>query len=119
MENRNKAETFIGFAVRAGKFRSGANTLATLKKAYLILVCGTAAENTKNLAVKYAAKYRCRAFCTSGIGLSEIAHKDGIKIAAVTDLSLANAIIANAAPYFTELSERDRTKTTALNTIRL
>lgn len=96
MENKSKAETFIGFAVKSGKFRSGANTLATLNKAYLILVCETAAENTKQLAEKYAGKYRCRVFCTKGRTLSDIAHKDGIKIAAITDLSLAKAVIDNA-----------------------
>ena len=97
MENRSKAETFIGFAVKSGKFRSGANTLSTLKKAYLILVCETAAENTKKLAAKYAEKYRCMALCIKGCTLSDIAHKDGIKIAAITDLSLAKAVIDSAA----------------------
>lgn len=103
MENNKKAETFIGFSVKAGKFRSGANTLSTLKKAYLILVCETAAENTKTLALKYAAKYRCPAFCTKNIGLCDLAHKEGIKIAAITDKSLAEAIILNAEPNLTEL----------------
>lgn len=103
MENKSKAETFIGFAVRAGKFRSGTNTLATLKKAYLILVCDTAAENTKKLAVKYAEKYRSKALCTAGRTLSDISHKEGIKIAAITDLSLAKAVTENAAPDFKEI----------------
>lgn len=104
MENKSKAETFIGFAMKAGKFRSGQNTLATLKKAYLILVCETAAENTKTSAVKYAAKYHCSAYRTSGVSLSNLAHKDGIKIAAITDLSLAKAVAENSAPYLTEIS---------------
>lgn len=105
MENKGKAETFIGFSVRAGKFRSGANTLATLKRAYLILVCDTAAENTKQLAVKYAAKYRCKALCTAGRTLSDISHKEGIKIAAITDFSLAKAMAENASPEFTVIGE--------------
>ena len=106
MENKGKAETFIGFAVRAGKFRSGANTLATLKKAYLILVCETAAENTVKIALKYGAKYRARIFKTCGVELSALAHKDGIKIAAITDLSLAKAVIDNAEPNLIEISEK-------------
>ena len=105
MENKVKAETFIGFAVRAGKFRSGTNTLSTLKKAYLIIVCETAAENTVKLAEKYAEKYRCKAFITCGINLSDLVHKDGIKIAAITDLSLAKAITDNSAPYLEELGK--------------
>ena len=101
--NKSKAETFVGFAVRAGKLRSGANTLSTLKKAYLILVCRTAAENTVKIAVKYAEKYRCAALITTEKELFEITHKDGVKIAAITDRALAKAIRDNAAEVFTEL----------------
>ncbi|MBQ9485235.1 MAG: hypothetical protein IJU83_00185 [Clostridia bacterium] len=101
--NKSKAETFVGFAVRAGRLRSGANTLSTLKKAYLILVCKTAAENTVKTAVKYAGKYRCNAFITVEKELSEIVHKDGVKIAAITDRALAKAIQDTAAEVFTEL----------------
>lgn len=104
MENNRKAETFIGFAVKSGKFHSGYNTLATLKKADLILVCRTAAENTVKAAVKYAAGYRCRLFRTETVDLCDLAHKDGVKIAAITDRSLAKAIADNAAPYLTEIN---------------
>ena len=104
MKNKSRAETFIGFAIKAGKFRSGQNTLATLKRAYLILVCETAAENTTALAIKYAAKYRCPVYGTVGVSLCDLTHKDGIKIAAITDLSLAKAVIENAAPCLTEIS---------------
>ena len=103
MENKSKAETFIGFAVRAGKFRSGANTLSTLKKAYLILVCNTASENTVKLAKKYAEKYRAKVLLSTERALSNISHKEGIKIAAITDFSLANAVMENAAPDFKEI----------------
>ena len=103
MENKSKAETFIGFAIRAGKFRSGTNTLSTLKKAHLILVCKTAAENTKKLAQKYAVKYRAKVLLSETRTLSDIAHKEGIKIAAITDFSLAKAVEKNAAPDFKEI----------------
>lgn len=106
MENRSKAETFIGFAIRAGKFRSGANTLSTLKKAYLILVCETASENTVKLAGKYAEKYRAKALLSVGRTLSDVSHKEGIKIAAITDFSLAKAVAENAAPDFKEIEKR-------------
>ena len=104
MENRVKAETFIGFAVRARKIRFGFNTLATLKKAFVILVCNTAAENTVKAAVKYAAKYKCKVFRTESKTLSDLAHKDGVKIAAITDFALAKAVIDNAAGDFTEIA---------------
>lgn len=100
MQNKTKAQTFVGFAVKANKFRSGANTLATVKKAFLILVCRSASGNTKKIAEKYAKKYGCPLLITEGTDLSELACKQGIKIAAVTDRSLANAIVLNAAPVF-------------------
>ena len=90
----------MGFAIRAGKFRSGANTLATIRKAHLILVCETAAANTLKSAAGYAKKHRCPLLKTVGVQLAEIVHKDGIKIAAVTDAALAKAIADNAAPVF-------------------
>ena len=96
--SKSKAETFIGFAIKAGKFRSGANTVSTVKRAFVVLVCESAAENTVKTALKYAEKFRCKALKTDGVTLSELARKDGIKIAVVTDKSLADAIILNAAP---------------------
>ena len=52
MGNRGKAETFIGFAIRSNKYRTGQNTCETLKKAYLFLLCNTASENAKKQAIK-------------------------------------------------------------------
>ena len=101
MTTKSKAETFIGFAVRSGKLRTGVNTLSTLKKAYLILVSVDAAEETLKTAVKYAERYRCKAFKTKDKPLEEYLFKAGIKMAAVTDFSLAKAIIENAGTEFT------------------
>ncbi len=103
MENKSKAETFIGFAVRAGKMRTGLNTLSTLKRAYLIIVCHTAAEATIESAVKYAEKYKCAAFKTSVKPLEDYIYKQGVKIAAVTDRGLAKAISENSGTEFTAI----------------
>ena len=104
MENKVKAETFIGFSVRARKIRFGFNTLATLKKAYVILVCKTAAKNTVKAAFKYAKKYGCKVFRTNNKTLSDLSHKDGVKIAAITDYSLAKAVMDNAAEDLAEIT---------------
>lgn len=104
METSSKAETFVGFCVKARKIRFGANTLSTLKRAYLILVCKTASDNTLTAAAKYAARYRCAALRASGRTLGEIAHKEGVKIAAITDKALAEAVQKFAAPDFELLS---------------
>ena len=57
MENKGKAQTFLGFAVRAGKYRTGFNSVASIKKAYLIVVCKTASENSVGEAKKIAKKF--------------------------------------------------------------
>lgn len=99
---KSKAETFVGFAVRARKFRSGENTLAAEKKVFLILLCRTASDNALKHAVKYAKKHHCKVFRTVDKDLADIAHKDGIKVAAITDFSLARAIEQNAFPDLTQ-----------------
>lgn len=104
---KTKAETYIGFVVRAGKFKAGCNTLATVKKAYLVILCRSAEENSRKLAVKYADKFRCKAFATTNKDLSEYVHKDGIKIMCVTDRGLAEAIINNSEKEFIEI-EREK-----------
>ena len=108
MTKPSKAETFIGFAVRARKLRTGANTLSALKKANLIIVCRTASDNAKENAVKYAAKYRCPLLVTADKDLSEIIRKDNVKVAAITDFALAKAINDNAAPTLTGLLPEEK-----------
>ncbi len=100
MENKGKAETFLGFAIRAGKFRIGANSLETLKRADLVIVCKTASDNTKKHAEKLAKKLNAKLLETVNKSLSEMAHKDNAKIMAVLDQSLAKGIIDNSEKYF-------------------
>lgn len=110
---KSKAETFLGFAIKAKKFRSGENTLATVKKIHLIILCRTASQNALKHAEKYAKKHRCKVFCTENKDLSELAHKDGIKIAAITDYSLAKAIETNAFPDLKELTVSEKRENSA------
>ena len=51
MEKKSKVETFIGFSVKARALVYGSDAVNRLKKAYLILLCESAAENTKKLDV--------------------------------------------------------------------
>lgn len=95
---KSKAETFVGFAVRAGKIRTGQNTLATVKRIFLVIICKTASQNAVKNAEKYARKHGCPLYVTENAELAELIHKDGVKIAAITDKSLAKAITDNAAP---------------------
>jgi hypothetical protein len=103
MQAKSKVETFIGFAVRANKYRTGMNSVETLKRANLVLVCSTASENTKKQAVKIAKKYHAKILVTIENPLSFYTHKDSAKIMAITDKALAEAILNNSENEFIEI----------------
>ncbi len=94
MTNRSKVETFIGFAIRSRSLYTGSNTIATLRKAYLVIVCDSAAEGTKKTALSYANKFKCP-LMISKLLLEDIVLKENCKIVAITDENLAKAIIDN------------------------
>ena len=100
MTEKTKSATFIGFAVRSGKFRIGGNSLATIKSANLVIVCKTAADNTVKLAKKYATKFNCPLIKTVTNTLAELTFKENAKVMAITDKSLAQAVIDNAKEDF-------------------
>ncbi len=102
MEKRTKTETFIGFAMRTGKYKIGLNAAATLKKAYLVLVCETASENTVKDAEKLAKRFGCTLLQSNGKRLEEFTHRENSKVMAVSDKGLASAIVDNAENDFIE-----------------
>ena len=90
-----KVETYIGFCIKARKISLGGGTIDLLRKGvYLIIVCSTASENTKKLALKYKNRFLCP-LIECKIGLENVVHKAGCKIAAIRDESLARAITDN------------------------
>lgn len=100
MENKTKAETFIGFAIRAKKFRIGANAVQTLKSANLIIACFSASENTKKQAEKIAGNFKCPLLITKEKSLEDITFKENAKVMAITDKALAKAILDNSEKDF-------------------
>ena len=93
MENKTKAQTFIGFAIRSNKYRIGMNAVQTLKKINLLIVCCSASDNTKEEARKVANKYHCKLITTKEVKLEEITHKENSKVMAVIDKSAVNRAI--------------------------
>lgn len=73
----------------------GSNAIATLKKAFLIIVCNSASYNTKKLAKSYANKFSCPLMISNNILLEDLTFKENCKIVALTDVNLAKAIIDN------------------------
>jgi ribosomal protein L7Ae-like RNA K-turn-binding protein len=100
LEKTNKVKTFIGFAMRTGKFRMGANASATLKRAELAIVCNSASENTKKDAEKLARKFHCPIIEPKNKTLAEITHKENAKVMAIVDKSLSKAILSNLEEEF-------------------
>ena len=93
---KDKVNTFIGFCVKARKITLGSGAIDTLRGGvYLIIVCSSAAKNTFKLALKNKNRFYCPLMICN-CGLENAVNKQGCKIAAVKDLNLANAIIANA-----------------------
>lgn len=96
MNNKSKAQTFIGFAMRTGKFRIGTNAAATLKRAELVIVCKSASDNTKKEADKLAKKFHCPILETKKITLEELTHRENAKVMAIADKSLSLAVLSNS-----------------------
>ncbi len=100
LENKSKAQTFVGFAMRTGNYRIGANACATLKRAYLVIVCRSASDNTKKEAEKLSRKFGCPLLETAQLLLEEITHKENSKVMAIADKKLSQAIISNSEKDF-------------------
>ena len=101
MEAKSKVETFIGFTLRSGKCRLGVNAIKTLKKVELLLLCSTASENTVKDAVKLAKRFRTKLIVSKTTPIEILTGKEHCKLMAVTDLSLAKAIIGALDENFT------------------
>lgn len=99
MENKTKAQTFIGFAMRKGSFKIGVNAIYTLKRASLLIVCSTAGADTNRQAIKLAKRFNCKLLKIIR-PLMEVTHKENAKLMAITDNALASAIIENGEKEF-------------------
>ena len=95
MENKGKAQTFIGFAIKARKCKIGANAVQTLKRANLIIVCSSASDNTKKQAEKFADRFHCPLITTVNFTLEQLTHRENAKVMAIADQALASAVLSN------------------------
>ena len=100
---KSKGETFVGFAMRAKKCKTGANACNTLKRANAVIVCKTASENTVADAKKLAKKFNCPLIKTVKKPLAEIVFKENVKVAAITDRALSTALKDNLGEDFIEI----------------
>ena len=91
----HKIATYLGFALKAGKVTLGINAARTLKKGVtcLLLDEGTA-SNSKKQVKKLRARLCCPLIEVENLGA--LVCRQGCKLAAVRDLSLADAILKEA-----------------------
>ena len=88
-----KIEAYIGFCIKSGKISLGSGAISTLRGGvYLIIADGTAAKNSKRLALKFKNRFNCP-LLICGHGFENAVNRAGCKIAAVRDENLAKAII--------------------------
>ena len=91
----NKIISYLGFAQKSNNMITGQTALKkTIKKLHLIIVCNTASDNLKNLAINLSNKHDCE-FIISKIELSNLIKFDDVKILGITDENLSKAIISN------------------------
>lgn len=100
METKSKLETYIGFSIKAGKCRFGMNTVESIKRAKLVIVCKSASNNTKEQAQKISKKLGCPLKITLEKTLEEYTHRQNCKIIAIEDSNLAKAILENCQKEF-------------------
>lgn len=91
----NKIEAYLGFALRAGKAALGLNSIETVKKGiFCLLLDGRAAKNSQKQARKLSARFACPLITVGDLGA--LAKREGCKIIAIKDSSLAQAILRAA-----------------------
>ena len=90
-----KIESYLGFALRAGKLALGLNTIETLKKeVYCMLLCEDAAKNSQKQARKLKERFSCPLVIIKDLGA--LIKREGCKVVAVRDASLAGAVLSEA-----------------------
>lgn len=91
----NKIKAYVGFARRAGKLSLGVNAIAAVKKGvYCLLIDKSTAKNSRKEAEKLSMRFACPLIEVENLG--ELTGRDGCKVAAIKDNSLAGAIVKEA-----------------------
>ena len=90
-----KIEAYLGFALRAGKLALGLNAIELLKKGvYCLLLDEDAAKNSHKQSRKLCARFRCPLVVVKDLGA--LTKREGCKVVALQDESLAGALLSEA-----------------------
>ena len=90
-----KIESYLGFAIKAGKLVMGLNSIETLKKGvFCMLLDEGAQKNSQKQARKLAVRLSCPLVIIKDLGA--LVKREGCKVVAIKDSSLAGAILREA-----------------------
>ena len=85
--------TYLGFSIKSRAVVIGQDRLKVSKdKIYLLIYCYTASQNLKDLVIRLAQKFECKALMLDAT-LEEYTNLTGCKALGLTNSSLADAII--------------------------
>ncbi|MCL2752373.1 MAG: hypothetical protein FWE62_06440 [Firmicutes bacterium] len=93
--NSSKLESYFGFAVKSGAVVFGADNIMRNVRRGAVLITEGLSENTAKKLKKYCAEHRISVFVVAEgpSALNRTFESRGAKAAAVTDVSLARAIV--------------------------
>ena len=91
----NKIESYLGFALRAGKLVLGLNNIEAIRKGvYCVLLDADAQKNSQKQARKARERFCCPLVVIKNLGA--LIKREGCMVAALQDASLAGAVLSEA-----------------------
>lgn len=87
---RSKAESYLGFARRAGKLAFGTEGAGSSKNCSLLLLDPKAGETSKERAMRLQKRFSCPLVLCEGVG--KMAGREGCVLVAVRDESFAKIV---------------------------
>ncbi len=94
---KNKIETYLGFCIRARKIIFGTEMISRQRKGIkLLMMDGGMGANSAKIMIKACETLGCPLLQTAVGALGAWTHKPAVKGLAVTDESLAQAILVAA-----------------------
>lgn len=93
---KNKVDSFIGFAIKARDIVFGLYSIENYKKKiHLLIMCESAKKNTIKSALNFKEKFEVPLITTKDILLDDVVFKKDCKLIAITNKNLADAIMNN------------------------
>ncbi len=97
---KDKVETLIGFAVKASKLVYGSDNIVGGRKKPLVIMCGSAAENTRKSVIDFCNRTKTDLIITKKT-LEEIVYRKNCKVIAFKDAQMAGAVKKNINENYT------------------